>query len=135
MDFIEVAAAVIKKDGFYLCAQRKVSKYNYLSKKFEFPGGKVEEGETLQEALIREIYEELGVKIFVQQKIKNVKHCYPDFNVDIAFFACNLIDNNNLSNLEHEKIIWMEAQELISLDWAAADIPIVNLLCDNKLES
>jgi len=128
LDFIKVAAAVIQKDGLYLCAQRKESKYNYLSKKFEFPGGKIEEGETLQDAVVREIHEELGVKIAVQKKIKKVKHCYPDFNVEITFFACNLIDNNNFSSFEHEKIIWMEAQELISLDWAAADMPIVNLL-------
>ncbi|QER40852.1 (deoxy)nucleoside triphosphate pyrophosphohydrolase [Acinetobacter suaedae] len=128
MDFIKVAAAVIQKDGLYLCAQRKENKYSYLSMKYEFPGGKIEEGETLQDAVVREIYEELGVKIVVQKKIKKVKHCYPDFNVEITFFACNLIDNNNLSNLEHEKIIWMKAPELTSLDWAAADIPIVNLL-------
>lgn len=128
MDFIEVAAAVIQEDDFYLCAQRKEGKYEYLSKKFEFPGGKVEQGETLQEALIREIFEELGVNIIVSKELIKIKHEYPDFKVEITFFTCNLIDNYKVDNFEHEKIVWMKASELSSLDWAAADIPLVRLL-------
>jgi 8-oxo-dGTP diphosphatase len=128
LDFIKVAAAVIKKDDLYLCARRKENKYKYLSKKFEFPGGKVESGETLQEALVREIYEELGVKVCINNELKKVQHEYPDFKVEITFFSCNFVDNYQYVNFDHEEIIWLPAAELALLDWAAADLPIVDLL-------
>ncbi|CAP02590.1 conserved hypothetical protein; putative MutT/NUDIX hydrolase [Acinetobacter baumannii SDF] len=128
MDFIKVAAAVIKKDDLYLCARRKENKYKYLSKKFEFPGGKVESGETLQEALVREIYEELGVKVCINNELKKVQHEYPDFKVEITFFSCNFVGNYQYVNFDHEEIIWLPAAELALLDWAAADLPIVDLL-------
>lgn len=123
-----MAAAVIKKDDLYLCARRKENKYKYLSKKFEFPGGKVESGETLQEALVREIYEELGVKVCINNELKKVQHEYPDFKVEITFFSCNFVDNYQYVNFDHEEIIWLPAAELALLDWAAADLPIVDLL-------
>jgi len=128
LDFIKVAAAVIKKDDLYLCARRKENKYKYLSKKFEFPGGKVESGETLQEALVREIYEELGVKVCINNELKKVQHEYPDFKVEITFFSCNFVGNYQYVNFDHEEIIWLPAAELALLDWAAADLPIVDLL-------
>ncbi|MDV7588913.1 (deoxy)nucleoside triphosphate pyrophosphohydrolase [Acinetobacter baumannii] len=123
-----MAAAVIKKDDLYLCARRKENKYKYLSKKFEFPGGKVESGETLQEALVREIYEELGVKVCINNELKKVQHEYPDFKVEITFFSCNFVGNYQYVNFDHEEIIWLPAAELALLDWAAADLPIVDLL-------
>jgi len=127
LKYIEVVAAVIKDNDKFLCAQRKDNKFEYLAFKFEFPGGKVEANETLETCLYREIYEELNASIRSLSYLIDVYHSYPDFNVHITFFECTL-DKKKITLLDHEKIVWKSAEELNTLDWAEADVPVVELL-------
>ena len=127
MKTIEVVAAIIVNDGKILCTQRSENKHSYLSKKFEFPGGKVENGESLAQALIREIKEELNMTIGVEQLFLTVEHSYPDFAIIMNSFICHT-QNRDLTLHEHLDALWLDVAELDSLDWAAADIPIVEQL-------
>ena len=88
MENFNVVAAIIYHESKFLCAQRSESKHNYLSKKFEFPGGKVEEGESLTQALKREIHEELNLNIRILSEYDSLNYSYPDFSVFITFFLC-----------------------------------------------
>ena len=85
MKKIEVVTAIIINDGKILCVQRGPAKVEYISKKWEFPGGKVEAGETQQQAIIREIKEELGIKIEIEKEFISVDHTYPDFQLLMRF--------------------------------------------------
>lgn len=127
MKHIEVVAAIIVNNGKILCTQRNINKYDYISKKFEFPGGKVEEGETNEEAIIREISEELSMDISIDKKFLSVDHGYPDFHLTMHSFLCSS-ENCSLSLNEHIDYKWLLKNELDNLDWAAADLPIVDKL-------
>lgn len=127
MKHIEVVAAVIEHDNHYLCVQRNFNKFEYISYKYEFPGGKVEPNETNQEALIREIREELILEIQINEKIITVEHIYPDFKITMHTYMCNS-KNREITLNEHIDYKWLKKEELNSLDWAAADLPIVDLL-------
>ena len=122
---INVVAAVIIKNGKFLCTQRANTKY--LAYKWEFPGGKVEPGEQLEDALIREIKEELGCSISIKKYLLTTEHHYDFGTVKINAFLCQLIDNDPIC-LEHNKICWLDINELNNLDWAEADLPIVSYL-------
>lgn len=128
MSIIDVVAAVIKHDDRYLCAQRTESKFDYLSYKFEFPGGKIELNETPEEALHREILEELDTNIEIISILEKVEHQYPDFSVHITFYECSILENQLLTKIDHHCLSWLSKGELHELDWADADIPIVELL-------
>ncbi|MCH4895434.1 (deoxy)nucleoside triphosphate pyrophosphohydrolase [Marinilabiliaceae bacterium JC040] len=127
MKHIEVVAAIIIKNGKILCTQRNFNKYDYISKKFEFPGGKVEKGESNEEAIIREIKEELSINITVNKEFLSVYHEYPDFHLTMHSFLCSAEDKT-LSLNEHIDYKWLLKDELSSLDWAGADLPIVDKL-------
>jgi 8-oxo-dGTP diphosphatase len=128
MKTIEVVAAVIKnREGLTLAVQRGESSKEYISKKWEFPGGKIEAGETLQEALRRELVEELRIEAAVGELVTTVDHTYPDFRLIMHAFHC-LILSGELTLTEHLDKKWLPKSELRSLDWAAADVPIVDLL-------
>ena len=127
MKAVEVVAAIIVHDGKILCTQRGENKYPYLSKKFEFPGGKVENDESLAQALTREIQEELNMTISVKRLFLTVEHSYSDFNIVMHSFVCNT-QSRELTLDEHIEGLWLKVAELDSLDWAAADIPIVEQL-------
>lgn len=129
MKYIEVVAAVIKDNDKFLCAQRKDNKFEYLAFKFEFPGGKIEANETSDDCLRREIKEELNTSIHSISFLIDVYHDYPDFSVHITFFEC-AIDKSKIVLFDHKKIVWKAAKELKTLDWAEADLPVVNLLCN-----
>lgn len=93
--------------------------------KWEFPGGKVEEGESYTECLRREIREELDIEIEILKKIDSNIHCYQvGTKIELIPFVCRYI-KGNLSLKEHHEVVWLEASALKTLDWAAADIPIV----------
>ena len=128
---IEVVAAIIQHENKILCVQRDENKLGYISKKYEFPGGKVESGETLQETIIREIQEELKIKIVPIQQFITVDHEYPDFNLKMHSYICKC-ENVEIVLTEHIQYKWLKINELIDLDWAAADIPIVNKLIENN---
>lgn len=122
---IHVVAAVIIKDGKILCAQRGNTKY--LAYKWEFPGGKVESGEQLEAALMREIKEELDCRISIINHLLTTDHNYDFGTVKIDAFVCELVDEQPQC-LEHNEIRWLENNELSDLDWAEADLPIVSYL-------
>lgn len=132
MKSLEVVAAVIQHQDKILCALKGEHKYPYLSNKYEFPGGKVELGETLEQALIREIKEELNLDIEVTEYLLTVEHDYPHFNIELATFMCATKTIEELALSEHQDVQWCTIDELEQLDWAAADISIVKYLLDNK---
>lgn len=127
MKKVEVVAAVILYEDKILCVQRPEHKLDYISKKYEFPGGKIEEGESQEEALKREIIEELDMVIAVQSLIVTVIHPYPDFELTMHAYHCQC-KNQTLTLNEHIDAQWLTIDALSELDWAAADIPIVQKL-------
>lgn len=130
MKHVEVVAAIIVNDNKILCTQRNVNKYEYISKKFEFPGGKMELNETKEQTIIREIKEELNMSIEVQEEYLTVTHDYPDFRLTMHSFICTC-KNPSLTLTEHIDYKWLHKNELSHLDWAAADVPIVEKLIRN----
>lgn len=130
MKHYKVVAAIIKNDNKILSVQRGLSKFDYISKKYEFPGGKVEVGESNAEALKREISEELEMNINVKDEFLTVDYQYPDFGLTMVSFICET-DDVSLTLTEHIDYQWLNAAELNKLDWAAADIPIVKKLMND----
>jgi len=130
MKKIEVVAGVIFCEDLVLCVQRPKNKLYYISEKFEFPGGKIEAGETKEEALHRELMEELNLSTMIKSYLLTVVHEYPDFELTMHSFICE-VDSKELTLHEHVDQKWLKINELPSLDWAAADIPIVNKLVSN----
>jgi 8-oxo-dGTP diphosphatase len=130
MKEVHVAAAVIRSKEKILCVQRSENKLDYISKKWEFPGGKVEAGEELESTIKREILEELNVSINVRNFLVQVNHEYPDFRLKMDTFICE-IENGEPTLSEHIDLKWLTLSELSQLDWAAADIPIVEKLLSN----
>lgn len=133
MKRISVVAAVIEHKGRILCVQRPTNKYDYISLKWEFPGGKVEVGETRREGLAREITEELSVEVEVGDPLLTVEHQYPDFHITMHAFRCKLSHDTRDSDLhlsEHIDLRWLETTDsaFAQLDWAGADVPIVEVL-------
>ncbi|MFD1553053.1 (deoxy)nucleoside triphosphate pyrophosphohydrolase [Putridiphycobacter roseus] len=130
MKKVEVVAAIIKYEDLILCVQRAESKLDYISKKFEFPGGKIEVGETKKEALKRELIEELIIHPIINDHFLTVVHQYPDFELTMHSFIC-IADSKLLTLNEHISHQWLKKEDLNKLDWAAADVPIVNKLVKN----
>jgi len=131
MKKIEVVAAIIYLNDKILCTQRAKSKLPYISKKFEFPGGKIEQGESQKEALKRELLEELNITPSIEDPFLTVIHNYPDFELTMHSFICKT-DQKNIKLNEHISFIWLSKQDLMQLDWAAADLPIVKKLMCNE---
>lgn len=127
---VEVVAAVIIHNQKILCVQRGENKYNYISKKFEFPGGKIEAGETKEQTIKREIKEELHMEISTGDELITVEHEYPDFFLTMHSFICTCADPT-VKLTEHIDFKWLATSELVNLDWAAADIPIVQQLMNS----
>jgi len=131
MKKVEVAAAVVINKGEILCVQRGENKLSYISKKFEFPGGKIEKGETLKKTVIRELKEELMLDVIPEEKFLTVEHQYPDFHLTMHAFLCSCSDRQ-LKLTEHIDYKWLSPSELPPLDWAAADIPIVEQILNTS---
>ncbi|MBK5247605.1 MAG: (deoxy)nucleoside triphosphate pyrophosphohydrolase [Peptostreptococcaceae bacterium] len=129
MKQIEVVAGIIMDNDKILCVQRGAGKYDYISYKFEFPGGKVELNENGKEALRRELLEEmrLDIKLEEMEHFIEIEHEYKDFKVLMNSYICR-VENPEFELLEHIDGKWLLADELLCLDWAEADIPIVNVL-------
>ena len=125
MKTIEVVAAVIIRDGEIFATQRG---YGDWKGWWEFPGGKIEAGETPQQALVREIREELDAKIIVGEYLVTVEHDYPDFHLSMQCFWAELTEDAHLELLEHEAAKWLSVDELDSVDWLPADITVVKAI-------
>ncbi|MFH1215472.1 MAG: NUDIX domain-containing protein [Pseudomonadota bacterium] len=124
-EFIDVAAAVLRKDVFVLVAKR--ARGQHLEYKWEFPGGKIEENETPEECLRRELKEEFGITVEVGEYIGESVFNYPDKNVRLLAYNVNVI-SGNFSLTVHEKISWVKINDLAMIDLAAADITISLIL-------
>ena len=127
MKKVEVLAAVIINDQKILCVQRGTHKYPYLTNKWEFPGGKMEAGETEEQTIVREIREELHMDIHPKEKLLTVEHTYPDFHLTMHTYLCEA-ETNTPTLTEHTAYKWLLLAELDELDWAGADVPIVSAL-------
>jgi len=122
-----VGAAIINEKGEVLCAQRG---YGSLIGKWEFPGGKVEKGETDQEALTREIKEELSIEIEVEELIDENYNEYKDKNINLKVYKCKYV-SGEINDTEHQALEWKKPDEMENLDWAEADKPIVETYLDS----
>ncbi len=122
MKKVEVVAAVLTYKDKFFCAQRKNE--GPLAMKWEFPGGKVENGEALKEALKRELMEELNIDVEIGKFITTIEHQYPTFHIVMHCFYCD-VSSMDISSNEHLDSKWLSINELRYLDWAEADIPIV----------
>lgn len=133
MDKIEVSAAILMNNGQILCMQRGEDKYDYISYKYEFPGGKLERNENRIDALKRELFEEMKIKVSDSdlEYFMTVNHEYPDFQITMHSYICE-IEDRHFNRVEHINHIWSDVESLDSLDWAEADWPIVRRLMENK---
>ena len=127
MKTIRVVAAVIARQDENGRKQIFATARGYGDFKggWEFPGGKIEEGESSQEALVREIKEELNAKIQVGELIQTVECDYPNFHLSMDCFWCEL-ESEQLELKEHEDAKWLSKNELYSVDWLPADITLVD---------
>lgn len=122
---ITVVGAVIRSNGRILCAQR--GPHGSLPGLWEFPGGKVEPGETARAALEREIAEELRCEVEVGERVVTTEYEYDFGVVSLTTFYCALI-NGSPTLTEHAQVRWLTPEDLRSIDWAPADIAAVDLL-------
>lgn len=122
MKTILVTCAIIQFDDKVLAVQR--SKNMKLPLKWEFAGGKIEEGETDVECIKREILEELNIQIEIKEKLTPVTHEYPDFKIKLIPFTAEYV-TGKLKLKEHSDFVLVNKRKLINLDWAEADIPIL----------
>ena len=118
---IRVVGAAIIRDGKVLVAQRPYSDASYKSLKWEFPGGKIEGGESESDAIRREIKEELGCIIDVDSLLPEMEYEYPDFILRMTICICHLSVTSEPKCLEHNQIGWFGPLLLPVLDWVAAD--------------
>ena len=121
MKTVKVVAAVIRKDNKIFATQRG---YGNFKGGWEFPGGKVEDGETPEQALVREIKEELATDIEVGDFIADIEYDYPTFHLSMNCFWARIKDGN-LTLLEHEAAKWLDADSIYSVDWLPADEMII----------
>ena len=119
---IDVVGAVILRANQVLCAQR--GEGGALPGMWEFPGGKIEAGETAREALEREIVEELDCQVRVGEEVETTTHDYEFGTVTLTTFYCELVEGEPVLS-EHQAVIWLSPSELGSLEWAPADVPAV----------
>lgn len=129
MKSIEVVAAVIERDGRIFATQRGYGEYKDW---WEFPGGKIEPGETQCEALKREIMEELNTEIDIDKFLLTINYDYPNFHLTMHCFLCSVI-SGNLELLEHENARWLIPSELKSVEWLPADIEVLDFIIDNHI--
>jgi len=122
MKHIHVSCGIIERDGLILSAQRSFSMSMPL--KWEFPGGKIDDGETPQNCLIRELNEELGITIDICNQLPDSAYTYPTFSITLHPFICS-IKSGTLTLKEHCNVIWLHPHKLKLLNWAEADLPVV----------
>ena len=124
MKKIEVVAAIIRKGGRIFATQRG---YGDFKDWWEFPGGKMEAGESAEQALKREIKEELNAAITVGPLLRTIEWDYPDFHLTMHCFWCELV-SGQLELLEHEAAKWLDKSTLRSVQWLPADIQVLDAI-------
>ncbi|WP_322354868.1 (deoxy)nucleoside triphosphate pyrophosphohydrolase [Paratractidigestivibacter sp.] len=124
MKTVHVAAAIIKDGKKFLAAQRG---YGEFKDGWEFPGGKLEPGETGAEACVREIEEELHVAIDGLEHLCTVEHDYDTFHLVMECFTCK-IASGKINDSEHENMKWLDADHIWDVDWLPADVKVVEAL-------
>ncbi|OHO33342.1 8-oxo-dGTP diphosphatase [Corynebacterium coyleae] len=124
---IEVVGAVIAQDGRIFAAKR--GKGKSMAGFWEFPGGKIEPGESPQAALARELKEELRIEAEVGEFVVTTRHDTGDVVVELSTYICELVSGTPILT-EHEEVRWVAANKLSDLTWAPADIPTVELLAE-----
>ena len=122
---VRVVAALILNQDQVLATQRG---YGEFKDGWEFPGGKIEEGETSQEALRREIREELDAEIVVGDLLVTVEYDYPEFHLSMDCFWAELARGSKMKLLEHEAAKWLSFEQLDSVNWLPADIEVVKAI-------
>ena len=131
MKTIKVVAAIITNDDKIFATQRG---YGEFKDGWEFPGGKIEEGETPEEALIREIKEELDTTIEVGELLNTIEYDYPNFHLSMDCFMCK-VKEGKLILKEHEAAKWLTRQELHNVDWLPADKGLIGLIEEKMQEN
>ena len=121
MKTVRVVAAVIKKDNRIFATERG---YGDFKDMWEFPGGKIEPGESGPEALKREIREELDTVIEIGDYIETVEYDYPTFHLSMECYWCT-VKEGKLTLLEHENALWLDRDSLLSVEWLPADLVII----------
>lgn len=124
MRHIEVVAAIIQRDGAYFSTQRGYGEFEGM---WEFPGGKIEPGESREVALKREIQEELGVDIVIEDLICTTNYDYPSFHLTMHCYLCR-VEAGEIELREHKSALWLRPEELESVEWLPADKDVISRL-------
>jgi len=125
MNHVKVAAAVIIDNNKLFAAQRKNK--GELALFWEFPGGKLEKGESGESAIVREIEEELSLKVEVLKHLISIEHQYKTFSITLIAYLCKIVEGE-LTLKDHVDSKWLTKEQLHSVNWAAADLPIVKIV-------
>lgn len=124
MKTIEVVAAIIKDEDKIFATQRGYGEFKGF---WEFPGGKIEDGETPESALKREILEELDTEISIDKFIYTIEYDYPDFHLTMHCYICSVL-SGSLVLKEHESAKWVDKETIDSVEWLPADLLIIDLV-------
>lgn len=124
MKKIEVVAAIIQSDGAYFATQRGYGEFEGM---WEFPGGKIEFGESPKVALKREIQEELGVDITIEELLCTTEYDYPSFHLTMHCYLCS-VASGDIELREHKSACWLTAETLDSVEWLPADQKVIEKL-------
>jgi 8-oxo-dGTP diphosphatase len=122
-----VAAGVLEREGRILAARRK--RGSHLEGHWEFPGGQIEPDESPEHCLVRELAEEIGVRVRPRGILEVVFHQYPEKSVLLLFYRCDLLEGEPRA-IECDEVRWVPLVELAALDWAPADVPFVKKLAE-----
>lgn len=124
MKTYHVVAAIIRQGDTIFATQRGYGDYK---DGWEFPGGKIEPGETSEQALVREIQEELDMTVRVERHVTDVSYDYPQFHLEMGCYLCSIAEGTPRL-LEHEAARWLAAEDIDSVDWLPADVLVVDAL-------
>lgn len=130
MKTVKVVAAIIRNGNKVFATQRGYGDYK---DGWEFPGGKIEPGESPQQALVREIKEELDTDIAVGDYLTTIEYDYPAFHLSMQCFWCRIVDGTPVLK-EHEAARWLDVDHIDSVDWLPADLTIIGLIKDRMVD-
>lgn len=130
MKTIRVVAAILVNNHSILATKRNYGEFNGL---WEFPGGKVEPKESKEQALIREIKEELDIDIKINRYFTTVEYDYPKFHLIMDCYLCHTIDTSAIKLSVHDNMKWLDNNNIDSVQWLPADLPITQQLIKEKI--